>query len=60
MTTWIDINDNAYTNSELEEMGLPVPHDCRVMDREYDEHLGTVHDICVECGYSIIIQGVTI
>lgn len=45
----IDIDLNEYTNSELEEMGIPAPCECLITYREYTDD-GDVLDVCEDCG----------
>lgn len=45
------VDMNNYTNSELEEMGVPLPCPCLSTYREYDEQ-DNLYDVCVDCGCS--------
>lgn len=42
---------SEFTNSEIEEMGLPTPCPCLMTYREYDD-FNTAYEVCVECGAS--------
>lgn len=44
-----------YTNSELEEMGIPLQCECLSTYREIDEH-GNVYNVCVDCGAALKVK----
>jgi len=48
----IDLNE--YTNSELEEMGIPLPCECLSTYLEDDERTG-MYEVCVDCGASALL-----
>lgn len=43
---------DEYTNSELEEMGIPLQCECRSIYREVVDNDGNAEDVCVDCGAS--------
>lgn len=43
---------DEYSNSELEEMGIPLPCDCRFTYIESDEQ-DRAYSVCVDCGSGV-------
>lgn len=44
----LTIDPYEFTNSELEEMGIPLQCECVSTYRECDDH-GNIYDVCVDC-----------